>query len=195
MTTVKRKIGFAATAVLASTLMLAGCAPTPIFDSPSAQNSQESTPSTAGGQASTPAESPTTAPPKTETPTQEESCDWKSPRMDSGSAKAPSGQSGDLAVALIGAWQHTHTDEGAGYVALKPTTDIRFVFPSSTRMLYCQDVKGATTQAENPVDLIINGMELELGSSGVSYGVVAWDANTMVWKNNRDGSNYLLQRR
>ncbi|MEO7348392.1 MAG: hypothetical protein ABIW32_00790, partial [Terrimesophilobacter sp.] len=113
----------------------------------------------------------------------------------SGSAKAPSGREGDLAIALIGSWQHTHTDSGSGFEALKTTTDIRFVFPSTKRLLYCQDVAGATSQAENSVNISLDGAEIVLPSPASGYGVVAWDANTMVWTNNRDGSLYLLQRR
>lgn len=182
MTTATRKAGLVAAAILTSALMLAGCASEPV----SAPNGAGTT--APGSESSTPSESERLP------ATQEESCDWDTGRLDSGSAKAPSGQSGELATAIIGAWQHTHIDSGSGYEALEPTTDIRFVFPSTTRMLYCQDVTGATSQAENAVDISLDGTEITLPTF-TPYGVVAWDANTMVWTNHRDGSLYLLQRR
>lgn len=194
MTTTMQKIGPLAVVALASTLLLVGCAPDPLFDSPgstSQEGSQDNT--STEGEPSTPVEPATPAVPEPEA--QAESCDWDSPRLSSSGADAPHGQSGDLKAALIGAWQHTHIKDGADYEAVKPGTDIRYVFPSATRMLYCQDVAGATSQAENAVDLQIEGTKLVLGSSGVSYGVVAWSADTMVWKNHRDGSLYLLKRR
>lgn len=73
--------------------------------------------------------------------------------------------------------------------------DIRFVFPSTNRLLYCQDVAGATSQAENAVDVTLDGTEIVLPSPATGYGVIAWDDNTMLWKNHRDGSHYVLKRR
>lgn len=180
-----RKIGPVAAALLVSALVLVGCAAEPIDDS-----NASSSDATAPGSDSTAPAAPEAAP-----VTQEETCDWDSPRVESGAAQAPSGQSGDLATALIGAWQHTHFDSGSGYEALDSTTDIRYVFPSTDRMLYCQDVAGATSQAENAVDFTLDGTEIVLPSPATGYGVVAWDANTMLWENHRDGSMYLLTRR
>lgn len=182
---VSRKIGPVAAALLVSALVLVGCAAEPVDDT----NSQSSDSAAPGTDSTAPAE-PEPAP-----VTQEETCDWDSSRADSGSAKAPTGQSGDIATVLIGAWQHTHIDSGSGYEALAPTTDIRYVFPSTNRMLYCQDVAGATSQAENAVDITLEGTEIVLPSPATGYGVVAWDQNTMVWENHRDGSMYLLTRR
>lgn len=128
--------------------------------------------------------------------TQEENCGWDSARIDSGSATgAPSSPGADLSTVLIGAWQHTHINSGSGYEAVKPTSDIRYVFPSTAKLLYCQDVQGATSQAENAVNMQLEGTEIVLPSPATGYGVTAWNNDTMVWKNNRDGSFYLLKRR
>lgn len=125
---------------------------------------------------------------------QEEVCGWDSPKI-SPAANAPTGTEGDLAVVLVGAWQHTHFDKGAGYEPVGDGTDVRYIFPSTERILYCQDVKGATTQAENAADFTLDGQEIVLPAPANGYAVVAWDADSMVWKNHRDGSSYLLQRR
>ncbi len=178
-----RKIAPLAAALLTAILVLAGCAAEPATDA-----------------SMPPSGSPTptegiTAPEKATPAVQDETCDWEAPRLGTGPAEAPSGQSGDFATVLIGAWQHTHFDTGSGYEALETTTDIRYVFPSTSRMLYCQDVVDATHQAENAVDISLDGLEIVLPSPATGYGAVAWDADTMVWKNNRDGSLYLLKRR
>lgn len=189
MISATRKAGRVAAAILASALVLTGCAGESFFQA-DAPATSSTAPASDPAAPSTPEEKPDAKP-----ATQEETCNWGTARMDSGSATAPNGQSGDLATVLIGSWQHTHIDSGSGYEALKPTTDIRFVFPSTTRLLYCQDVAGATSQAENAVNISLDGTELVLPSPATGYGVVSWDANTMVWKNHRDGSLYLLQRR
>ena len=191
MITATRKFGPLAAAILTSALVLTGCAGESFFEADAPVTGTTAP----GNGSSTPQAPEAEAKPEVKPVNQEETCDWGSARTNSGSTKAPSGQSGELANVLIGSWQHTHTDSGSGYEALKPTTDIRFVFPSTTRLLYCQDVAGATSQAENPANISLDGTELVLPSPATGYGVVAWDANTMVWKNNRDGSLYLLQRR
>src|SRR5699024_3078101 len=112
-----------------------------------------------------------------------------------GAGSVPSGTDGSLDTVIIGAWQHTHFDTGGGYEPLGDGTDIRYIFPSTERILYCQDVAGATQQAENAADITLDGTEIVLPSPASGYNVVAWDADTMVWKNHRDGSLYLLQRR
>lgn len=173
-----------AAAFLTCVLALTGCAPesSPGVDGPPNPSAPSSAP-----------EGPTE--PANEPVTQEETCDWNTARLDSGSADAPAAAGSDLATVLIGSWQHTHIDSGAGYEAVKPTTDIRYVFPSTSRLLYCQDVKGATAQAENAVKIELAGTELVLPSPATGYSVTAWDADTMVWTNHRDGSLYLLKRR
>ncbi len=133
--------------------------------------------------------------PTSEPVTQEETCGWESARLDSGSADAPTSTGSELSTAIIGAWQHTHINSGSGYEAVKPTTDIRYVFPSTTTMLYCQDVTGATSQAERQVTMSLDGVEIILPSPATGYAVTAWNADTMVWTNHRDGSLYLLKRR
>jgi|GEM_PF-4612461 len=173
-----------AAAFLSCALALTGCA--------------AEVPSSAGDPPSTPDQSSDPASPEeTESVpvTQEESCDWDTARLDSGSADAPSAAGDDFETAIIGAWQHTHIDSGAGYEPVKPTTDIRYVFPSTTTMLYCQDAKGATSQAERKVTVSLDGVEIIVPAPATGYAAVAWDGDTMVWENHRDGSLYLLKRR
>lgn len=130
------------------------------------------------------------------TRTQKASCEWDKPRLADGNAEAPGGTDGDLAEALIGSWQHSHTDSGAGYEAVGSDIDIRYVFPSATRIVYCQDVPGATDKAENKAKLILKGPKLVLPGAAPGYTVMSWDENTMVWLNERSGSEkYLLKRR
>lgn len=127
--------------------------------------------------------------------TQEETCDWDTGRTDpSGDAPTSPGDA-DLSSVLVGAWQHTHIDSGSGFEALETTTDIRYIFPSTSRLLYCQDVKGATTQAEQAADIELAGTDIIVPGGAPGYAVKAWDSDTMVWTNNLDGSLYLLQRR
>ncbi|MGO3758055.1 MAG: hypothetical protein ACTJGQ_04275 [Agrococcus casei] len=124
---------------------------------------------------------------------QEETCDWDTPKLMS-DADAPAGQEGELPDVLVGEWQHTHTDEGAGFEEV--TNDHRYVFPSPDRMLYCQHVPGATDFAENAADVTLNGQVIELPGGQYSYTVTAWDADTMLWDNPVGGGYvYLLQRR
>lgn len=195
-----RKIGIVVGASLASVLLLGGCTAGPdlggIATSPAAESAvtQAATETTApeppAEQKATETQVPETA------PSQDETCDWDSGRLDSGSGSgAPSSPGTDFEAALIGSWQHTHIDSGSGFEALESTTDIRYVFPSSTRLLYCQDVQGATSQAENAVDIELNGTEIVLPSPATGYTATAWNEDTMVWTNHRDGSIYLLKRR
>lgn len=126
-------------------------------------------------------------------PTQEETCDWDSPRL-SAPAHAPEGQAGELEEVLIGAWQHTHTDEGSGFEDV--VNDHRYVFPAANRMLYCQHVPGATDYAENAADVVLNGTAIELPGGKYAYTITAWDEDTLVWDNPVGGGFvYLLQRR
>ncbi len=172
-------------AVLASVLLVTGCA--------TESGTEGAAGSTSPGSPATETE---TEPTEAEAVTQEESCDWDSSRLALGSGdSAPTSVGSELATALIGAWQHTHIDSGEGFEALSDGTDIRYVFPSSTRMLYCQDVDGATAQAERAVDIELDGTEIVLPAPATGYGATAWSADTMVWTNNRDGSIYLLKRR
>ena len=155
---------------------------------PAASQSEPETPSSAS-------EVPTATVPKASPVVQEETCDWDSAPL-SGVGAVPAGPGDtELASALVGAWQHTAIDSGSGFEPLGATTDIRYVFPSTQRLLYCQDVKGATSQAENAADISLQGADIMLPGNVAGYTVTAWDAGTMVWKNNRDDSLYLLQRR
>lgn len=144
----------------------------------------------------------TDAPPRDEPPpeepaktarTQAESCEWDTTDSAAGSSTAPSGQEGNLDAIIIGVWQHTHYDSGAGYEPLADK-DIRYVFPSLDRMLYCQHVPGITEYAENAGDISWEDTGIVLPTGSVGYTVTSWDENTMVWINHLDGSTYLLQR-
>jgi hypothetical protein len=133
----------------------------------------------------------TTQPP----PEEETTCNWDSPRLASGDADgAPSDEGGEVSIAILGSWQHTHTNTGAGFEPVGPTIDIRYVL-SSDRFLYCQDVEGATDKRENSAPMNLEGVEIVLPAPATGYAVVAWRENTMVWLNHRDNSLYLLQRR
>lgn len=150
----------------------------------------------AGDAATEPSIAPAEPEPSEPTPvTQEATCDWDTPRLASGAATVPASAGADLATALIGSWQHTHIDSGSGFEALAETTDIRYVFPSTTQLLYCQDVQGATSQAEQSATIELDGANLVLPSPSKGYTVTAWTDDTMLWTNNLDGSLYLLKRR
>ena len=169
---------------LAFTLLLTGCAAESKTENAEAPNS------------TAPSNPPTeTTKPKDEPVTQEATCDWETGRLESGASNAPSSNVGELSTVLIGAWQHTHIDSGAGFEPVKPTTDIRYVFPSTTTLVYCQDVTGAMKKAGRTVTISLDGVELILPSPATGYAVTAWDANTMAWENHRDGSLYFLKRR
>ena len=175
-------------------LALAACAAEPAPQEPPAGQSQgQAQGADAEREAERAAESPEAAPPLVAA-VQEEDCGWASPKRVA-AADVPSGTGGDLEVVIVGAWQHTHFDTGAGYEPVGEGTDVRYVFPSTERILYCQDVEGATSQAQNAANITLDGTEIVLPAPASGYAVVAWDANTMVWLNPRDGSHYLLRRR
>ena len=167
---------------------------TAVASAPSTTNTAASTTLAPTTTASTQESQVSTTTVTTEPAEVDPTCDWDSPRLSSGDASEPSGEGDDVAVAFLGSWQHTHINEGGGFKPLKPTTDIRYVLSSDT-FLYCQDVQGATKQAENSAPLILEGDEIVLPSPATGYKIVAWNENTMVWLNHRDGSLYLLQRR
>lgn len=183
-----------AVGVFATVLLLAGCgARSPAGTPVPGPNTEQ--PPTADSNASA-AEEPATEPVDEEAQddqSQEETCDWDAPRL-SGPAEAPEGREGDLPTMLVGSWQHTHTDEGAGFEEV--ANDHRFVFPAPDRMLYCQHVPGATDHGENAADIVLNGTKIELPGGKYGYTVLAWDEDTMLWDNPVGGGYvYLLQRR
>lgn len=219
-----RKYATVAGIIVASALFLGGCTseveldasnsseapaadPSATTEPMSPETSAEATEETAAQETSEPAPEPAPEPePTTEqvepAPTEEpvasqaESCDWDNAKIDYGAdAGMPSEPGSAPAAAIIGAWQHTHIDTGSGFEPLSQGTDIRYVFPSTTRLLYCQDVTGATNQAENAVDIEINGTSIVLPAPATGYEMTAWTAESMLWTNERDGSTYLLRRR
>lgn len=106
---------------------------------------------------------------------------------------APEGQAGELADVLIGSWQHTHIDGGAGFEAV--SKDIRYVFPSTDQILYCQHVPGVTDHAENSAAVTLEGTYIGLPAPAKGYEVLAWGKDSMLWLNPYDNSHYLLIRR
>ncbi|HLU64561.1 MAG TPA: hypothetical protein VKY66_08565 [Protaetiibacter sp.] len=125
--------------------------------------------------------------------TQEESCDWDAPKLTAGASSVPQGSAGELQSIIVGAWQHTHFDTGGGYEPV--TADIRYVFPSTQRILYCQHVEGVTNHAENAADISWDDTRIVVPGGAPGWVVLSWDADTMVWLNRADDSHYLLQRR
>lgn len=122
-----------------------------------------------------------------------DSCDWDAARLAGAGVNAPPGQAGELAQVIIGAWQHTHIDDGNGFEVVE--NDLRFVFPEATEMLYCQHVPGITDYAENRGEISWDGNQLNLPGGTPGYIVTHWDAQTMIWQNLIVDSTYLLQRR
>jgi hypothetical protein len=197
----------------AASTILAACGGSESAESSStvtAQATETTAATSAPSTTSAPATTTTPAPTTTAEPAQESqasqttvttepedvdpTCDWDSARLSSGDATEPTGEGDDVALAVLGSWQHTHINEGGGFKPVKPTTDIRYVLSSDT-FLYCQDVQGATEQGENSAPLVLDGDEIVLPSPATGYKIVAWNENLMVWLNHRDGSLYLLQRR
>lgn len=177
----------AVVAALSSALLLTliGCAPEPTGSGVAPAPAES-------GQAEKAAEEvPAETEATPEARTQAETCDWGSGPLTAG-ATAPTGQEGDLMTVIIGSWQHTHIDGAPVYEAGDPV-DIRYVFPQTSRLLYCQDVPGMTDQAENATDFTWDGNKMVLGPA--EYTVEAWNDSSMVWTNHRDGTSYLLQRR
>lgn len=187
-----------AAGVFASALVLAGCGTSsapeevePDTTTDQQETTSQSDPTADEGPTQDPVEEPAEQP--AEAQSQEETCDWDSPRL-SGPADVPDAQTGELSEVLVGAWQHTHTDEGSGFEEV--TNDHRYVFPAPERMLYCQHVPGVTEHAENAADVVLNGTAIELPGGEYSYTITAWDEDTLVWDNPVGGGYiYLLQRR
>ena len=190
----------------AATITLAACSGSSSTDSSSttflalAETTQTAaSPSTTLETETTDAVTETTEPETPDTtqppPVEEATCNWDAPRLSSADADgAPTDEGDEVSVAILGSWQHTHTNTGAGFEPVGPTIDIRYVL-STDRFLYCQDVEGATDKRENSARMNLEGAEIVLPSPATGYAVVAWNENTMVWLNHYDDSLYLLQRR
>jgi hypothetical protein len=133
------------------------------------------------------------AAPATQPRVQAEECEWDA-AASMNDTKQPAGQEGELRDLIVGSWQHTHYDEGNGYTALDGE-DIRYVFPSADRLLYCQHIVGITDHAQNATDITWEGTRIVVPGGAPGFEVVAWNDETMVWVNRMDNSHYLLQRR
>lgn len=188
----KRRFVWAGLAA-AGLLIIAGC---------SSGTTTDEQPSSAAGSASAApdnAESPAPsepAPSEEAVRTQEASCEWDSPRLTAGVPELPTGISDDLSQALIGSWQHTHIDSGAGFEPLDKGHDIRFVFPSADTMVYCQDIKGILEEQQNKAAVTLEGTLIGPAGGEPIYKVLAASDDVMLWQNLRlSGETYLLQRR
>lgn len=119
-------------------------------------------------------------------------CDWEhDPAAWSGTM--PTRSPVDLGSALIGAWQHTHFDDGDG---IEPVTgDIRYVFPADGEMIYCQHIAGITDRAEQAAPITIVDNRISPPAPHPGFDVMLMGDDTMVWINNMDGSSYVLVRR
>lgn len=180
--TLSRRLWSAALAA-ALALTVAGCVGPPVTSGDA--------PNPAAGAA----ESPTASEPAAdETPSAPvaDSCDWESEAV-SASAEAPTGEAGALEEVLPGAWQHTHFDSGEGWEPA--SNDIRYVFPSTDQLLYCQHVPGITEHAENRASISLDGNLIQPPSPHPGFEVLAFSADRMLWLNHFDGSKYLLVRR
>lgn len=127
--------------------------------------------------------------------TQADDCEWQNAAVSPASAPSvPVGNGAELSSIIVGSWQHTHFDTGAGFEAIEGE-DIRFVFSSAETMRYCQHVPGVTDHAENATAISWDGTGIVLPNGSVLYEVLAWNDDTMVWKNNMVDSTFLLVRR
>jgi hypothetical protein len=183
---------FAAIAMVAAACSSSDSTATPTTVAPASDTTKAAgtTPTT-----NTPDTTATTQAPTTTAAALEASCDWDTPRLSNGdTSSTPTSGAGDVAQAMLGSWQHTYIDSGSGFEALDTTRDIRYVLADG-RFLYCQDVEGATDQAENSAPLKVEGAMIVLPSPATGYEVVAWNEDMMVWRNLRDDSLYLLERR
>lgn len=173
----------------AAILLLLGCA---------AEAPEDSSSANGGGTASSESDASNQAQPeviKNAAPRQQiEDCGWEAPGLATPAVSLPSGGDGDLGVRLVGAWQHTHFDSGSGFESIEGK-DIRYIFPSTERMLYCQHVPNVTDFAEQGTDIALEGQSIVLPGAHPGYTVQEWNDSSMVWVNHMDGSLYLLQRR
>lgn len=183
------QLGWIATASVAL-LLLGGCAPE------SSDAGSKQAPDASSSQSEVPAEKPAETPtePANEGPREQaEDCGWSDPALAASVPTLPTAQDGELQNMIVGAWQHTHFDTGAGYEPVD--NDIRYIFPSTERILYCQHVPSVTDYAENAAPITWDGTRIVLPGSAPGYVVSEWNDSTMVWINRMDDSRYLLQRR
>ena len=151
--------------------------------------------------ASDPAETPSTETksdaPSSATPSagqQSQSCEWDKPQITADpKADAPQGTSGDLKKIVVGSWQQTHFDFGDGFKPVKDK-DLRYVFPSSSRLLFCKDAVGTTNRVDNAADIVWDG-NLIAPPAGKGFEIVSWNNEAMIWVNKFDNARYLLKRR
>lgn len=188
------KFRFILASFAASALILSGCAAEP-EDAPSDATAEAPMEAAPTEQEEAEAEEPE-AEPEPEAATQEKTCDWDTDALRPGSTgEVPTSADGDINTAITGAWQHTHIDEGDGFYEVGEGTDIRFVFPSPTEFLYCQDIAGVLEERQIEATIVIENNGFGRPDSEQLYVAQAWSDDTLVLTNMLDQSLYLLQRR
>lgn len=186
------KFRFILASFAASALILSGCAAEP-EDAPSDATAEAPIEAAPTEQEEAEEEEPEAEP---EAATQEKTCDWDTAALRPGSTgEVPTSADGDINTAIIGAWQHTHIDEGDGFYEVGEGTDIRFVFPSPTEFLYCQDIAGVLEERQIDATVVIENNEISRPDSDPVYVAQAWSDDTLVLTNMLDQSLYLLKRR
>ena len=176
-------------AALIAPLTLAGCAPEP----GAAVGADSSDPGLVTAPETTEENDASPATETAEPRTQVEDCGWEGGQVTS-LAAAPGSQDGDLHAVIVGAWQHTAIDDGSGFEPLD-SEDIRYVFPSPDRLLYCQHIPGVLEHLHNAADISWDGTRIVVPGGAPGFEVLEWNDSTMVWTNHMDGTTYLLQRR
>lgn len=180
-------------AAIAGALTLAGCAPEPGSTADAGNNGTEDTSAKTVEASGLDADESGDRGEQTEPHTHVEDCNWDSDAVTTVAA-APGSQKGDLRTVIVGAWQHTAIDHGSGFEPLG-IQDIRYVFPSPDRLLYCQHIPGVLEHLHNAADISWDGTRIVVPGGAPGFEVLEWNDSTMVWTNHMDGTTYLLQRR
>jgi len=122
-------------------------------------------------------------------------CDWDSARLPSTDVELPTEITGDLPGVIEGSWQHTHTVAPDGTVkATLPTSDLRYVL-TAKKFHFCQRIDGGSP-SENVGFISWEGNVLSVNDGVARYTVLAANADTLVWGNQRiEGEKFVLRRR
>lgn len=120
-------------------------------------------------------------------------CDWENPALVvEADPLTPTGQEGELADSLVGAWQEVGYDSGEGYKTFLGLGDYRFFFSSELDMLYCQNTP-KTDHGERSGVVAIEGDVIVFPEA--TFTALTWGENAMTWINDLDGGTIYLQRR